>query len=216
MAKYTAELRTLIVNGYDIGLSDYPIYDESYRDILNQKIIDHYYFCEIGAETPGRFKLFINRTMREIMPYYNQLYASAALEINPLHNFDLTEQTKREMEGSNTGTVQSTGSSEVEQEGSNLDVNSDTPANLLSVSDIKNNVYASQASRAASEGRSSNSNQDSSTSASEGSSLEEYIRTLSGSQGLNQSEALTQYRKTFINIDMQIIDDLATCFMGLW
>lgn len=53
MATYTTELRRLIENGFDLGLDDYPIFDEEYRAVLNKKIIDHYYFCEIGFETAG-------------------------------------------------------------------------------------------------------------------------------------------------------------------
>ena len=208
MAKYTAELRTLIANGYDIGLSDYPIYDESYRSILNQKIIDHYYFCEIGAETPGRFKLFINRTMREIMPLYNQMYASAALEINPLYNFNLTETTTRE--GSSAS--EATGSASAESTTDTLAANSDTPASLLSADNIKGNLYASNATR----GESSGASTDSSTQLANSSSLEAYARTLTGSQGMSQSAALLEFRKTFLNIDMMILADLETCFMGVW
>ena len=40
MAVYTTELRRLIENGYDLGLDDYPIFDEEYRAVLNKKIID--------------------------------------------------------------------------------------------------------------------------------------------------------------------------------
>jgi hypothetical protein len=80
MSNYTVELRQLIQNGYDIGLKDYPIFDEKYRDTLNNKIIMHYWMREIGAETAGLFKLYLNRTMTEIIPYYNQLYKSAQLE----------------------------------------------------------------------------------------------------------------------------------------
>ena len=55
MSNYTVELRQLIQNGYDIGLKDYPIFDESYRETLNNKIIMHYWMRERGAETAGLF-----------------------------------------------------------------------------------------------------------------------------------------------------------------
>ena len=48
MSKYTIELRELVGRGYGLALSDYPIFDERHRASLNQKIIDHYYFREIG------------------------------------------------------------------------------------------------------------------------------------------------------------------------
>lgn len=67
---------------------DYPIFDEAYRGVLEKKIIRHYYTREIGAETFGLFQLYLSDKMNEIMPYYNQLYASELLSknINPLTN----------------------------------------------------------------------------------------------------------------------------------
>ena len=69
---------------------DYPLYDPDHKEELESKIIYHYYMREISAETPGLWKLFLARTMREIMPYFNQLYYSADLEFNPLHDVDIT------------------------------------------------------------------------------------------------------------------------------
>lgn len=88
MSKYTTELRYLIENDFDIGLKNYPIFDENYRELLNQKIINHYYFREIAMETAELFKRYLNTTMNEIMPYYNQLYKSELLEFNPFYNVD--------------------------------------------------------------------------------------------------------------------------------
>lgn len=93
MSKYTTELRWVIEQTLDdlnlehsesnwphvfkvIGLDDYPIFDEGYRTELNTKIIRHYYTREIGAETVGRFRIFVRDAMHLIMPYYNQLYQS--------------------------------------------------------------------------------------------------------------------------------------------
>ena len=63
MSVFTIDLRRLLGTGFDIGLRDYPIWDEDYRGILNQKLIDHYFMYEIGAETPELFKFYLNRTM---------------------------------------------------------------------------------------------------------------------------------------------------------
>lgn len=84
MGEYTVSLRYLIERGYKLALDSYPIWDEEYRPYLNQKIIDHYYFREIGQETPDRFNFFLRRKMNEIMPYYNKLYESELIEFDPL------------------------------------------------------------------------------------------------------------------------------------
>lgn len=46
---------------------------------------------------------------------------------------------------------------------------------------------------------------------------EEYLETVSGKQGNESySKMLMEYRKTFLNIDMQVIDSLSDLFFGLW
>lgn len=68
---------------------DFPIFDESYRSILEAKILKHYYTREIGFETVGLWQLKLNTKMNEIMPYYNKLYNSELLEFNPLYTVNL-------------------------------------------------------------------------------------------------------------------------------
>lgn len=67
---------------------DFPLYDPTYRKTLETKIVYHYYFREIGAETAAQFKFMLSRTLNEIMPYYNQLYKSADLQFNPFYDVD--------------------------------------------------------------------------------------------------------------------------------
>ena len=111
MSKYSLQLRWLVEQtladaklpnieanwhaAYDkLGLADYPIFDEAYRQTLNDKIIRHYFMYEIGAETAGLFRMFVRDAMFMIMPYYNQMYESLALakQIKPLedHNRNIT------------------------------------------------------------------------------------------------------------------------------
>lgn len=75
---------------------DFPIFDETYRLPLETKILKHFYTREIGFETVGLWKLKLNTKLEEIMPYYNQLYESANLKFNPLHNTDLTKDYVKE------------------------------------------------------------------------------------------------------------------------
>lgn len=76
MATYTITLEELS-EFHDIdkvALRDYPIFDEGYRLPLNKKILDRYWFREIGYETPNMFFFHLKRHMNEVMPYFNQLY----------------------------------------------------------------------------------------------------------------------------------------------
>lgn len=124
MSHYTTELRyicehlagldesvgfnnvnTVIENSRDKLFNfDFPIYDETYRSVLETKIIKHYYTHEIGSETVGLFQLRLDTRMNEIMPYYNELYRSAMLEFNPLYDVDITETHEGSGEKTGRGT----------------------------------------------------------------------------------------------------------------
>ena len=60
------------------------------RKSLCKKIIEHYWEYEICTYTPNDFILRLNRKLKEIMPYYNQLYNSTLLELNPFNDVDYT------------------------------------------------------------------------------------------------------------------------------
>lgn len=83
---------------------NYPIFDEAYKERLESLICLHFYRREIGFETVGLFKLYLERKMREIMPFYNQLYKSELLEFNPFYDVDLTRdhQLKHNAEENST------------------------------------------------------------------------------------------------------------------
>lgn len=168
MSKYSMELRYLIESGIDLGLNDYPIFNETYRAGLNQKILNHYYFHEIGFETAGRFIWYLENTMNEIMPYFNQLYQSTLLSINPLLSFNRTSNSNKDANntvtrtsGTNvnstsnntqtindTETINDSADSTKEHTANNTntdkDIMSDTPPGLLSINDIESNVYATE------------------------------------------------------------------------
>lgn len=112
MSKYTTEVRFICENyaglseseGYDsvndiiekarrqVFDFEWPIYDASYRSILETKILKHYYTREIGFETVGLWKLWLDKRLNEIMPYYNQLYKSTLLEFNPFYDVDYSTE----------------------------------------------------------------------------------------------------------------------------
>lgn len=164
MAKYTTFLKTLVESGFDIGLNEYPIWDEDYRVVLNKKITDHYWFREIGQETPGLFKFYLNRTMNEIMPYYNQLYKTTIYEYNPIHNADYTEEhtisrthdnvvdttgqldttdiTDTTVESSSSGSSQDSTNSTMNTNNKHIGI--DTPQSALDITDADSVTYASE------------------------------------------------------------------------
>lgn len=69
----------------------YPIFDESKRDWLNERIIEHFLYREIAQDTPAAFWFFLNRKMLEIMPTYNPIF-KLLNEQNDLNKLNSTEQ----------------------------------------------------------------------------------------------------------------------------
>ena len=96
MSEYTMELKQ-IAEYLELGLDKYPIFDEAYREQLNQKIKDHFWFHEIGYETPERFIFELNRKMAEVMPLYNQYYESELLAVDPLLTFSKTQNLTKDV-----------------------------------------------------------------------------------------------------------------------
>lgn len=84
---------TAIPNIIDSAIPDifdfnFPIFDESYRQEFEHKILRHFYTREIGYETVGLWKLKLEDTLNLIMPYYNKLYSSTLITYNPLYDID--------------------------------------------------------------------------------------------------------------------------------
>lgn len=93
----------------------FPFYsNDSDKLLLEKKILKHYYTREICCETVGRWKLFLEDRMNTIMPYYNQLYASAQLQFDPLKDTNYTLNHDGDIVSHGTtlgqGTSDSTGS----------------------------------------------------------------------------------------------------------
>lgn len=91
MSKYTTQVRWIIeqatYENQDLPISqrvalacskifnfDFPIWVEEYRVPLEKKILMHYFNKEIGFETVGLWKFYLEERMNLIMPYYNELY----------------------------------------------------------------------------------------------------------------------------------------------
>lgn len=269
---------------------NYPIYDESYRSVLETKILRHFYTREIGLETVGLWKLKLNTKMNEIMPYYNQLYKSALLEFNPLWTDDYQTLHNRKIDGINENNQFST-SSENSSENTNGTITNDETAlnstkdketldqtkntdNIASgerkdnnisrdkyadtpqgaLTDLEADRYLTNARKVTADNSSTenkvdlneeklqgnnektsdssnvkssnnvidtNKTNDSSTvnnamNTNTFNNVEDYLEYVQGRRGKDASDLILKYRKTFLNIDMQVIDDLEELFLHLW
>lgn len=279
MSKYTTELRYICET--EAGLSesvgqtkikdviakaipkifdfDFPIFDESYRNVLETKILKHYYTREIGLETYGLWKLKLDTKLNEIMPFYNQLYKSALLEFNPLYEVDYSKTGNRDSSGTRDNTENNN-----ESYNESIDYNeshdesttnsndgtltkgttttttnyySDTPqgaiSNVIDGTYLTNATYnvvgntgsdnTSNSGSVDSDGSSNSKNEkDGSRRGSKSSNsnltdTESYLESVRGKMSSKSYSALLmEYRETFINIDMMLIEELSDLFFGLW
>ena len=213
MAKYTTTIRNLMDNNFDFGLKDYPIFDEEYRTILNNKILMHYYMDEIGFETAGLFKVYLNNKMNEIMPYYNELYKK---QKDLLLNFDKTTNLTETFTRDNTTdtNTKSNSTSSNTASGTSKNVYQDTPMGTITQQDIDNYDHAS--SQEFNKNQNTSSIEDNSNLTGKATSLENYIRTKTGNNGrLYGIEILKMIKNNYMNIDEMIINELQDLFMGI-
>lgn len=307
MSKYTTEVRFICETAAGLETSQgytsvnkiiekalpfvfdftFPIFDESYRNVLETKILKHYYTREIGLESVGLWKLKLETKLNEIMPFYNQLYKSELLEFNPFYDVDLTrdhklnktENTKQsgteEVDSTKSGSVtdetnteengnqnstsdtninNTTGSTSEETAGNtktHYDKYSDTPQGSLQ--NVQNDTYLTNArmindtdsqtgkttvtGNDESKGTTTSNtdtnntvdttrnidtndreNRNTTQSANRDlTSLDDYLEHVKGKNGgASYSTLLSEYRQTFLNIDMQVINELDELFMLLW
>lgn len=216
MSRYTTVLRTVCdlftreeVEAWfkDYELTDYLTQDEIdvinergtwSKDKLAQKIVNHYYMCEIGYETPALFRMYVKNAMNELMEEYLPLIYSASIEYDPLINVNYTEEYHATDAGQTSGTTNSTG----------LAVNSDTPQGQINKASILAGDYATSTSGTDSDMSSSaNSN-----------SRSDYTRTTKGNSGVSATSQrmIAQYRDNIRALDREIINKLNTHFMGIY
>lgn len=211
MAKYTVTIKTLMDNKFDFGLKNYPIFDESYRETLNNNILMHYYENEIGFETAGLFKVYLNQKMFEIMPYYNELYkVQKKMLLNDItNNVNLTETFKRDT-STNTSSKSASTSSGISK---SKNVEQATPQGSLKEENIDNYSYASNITMDKND--TSNSVNDSATGESSGN--ENYIKIIVGNNGNKYNvDILEQLKNNLMNIDLMIINELNELFMQIY
>lgn len=222
--KLTLYLHEIVDNGdnsVDIWDFDYPsFYTGEEKKKFERKVIDHYYFRQIGQETVGRFLHMFRSRIRDIMPYYIQLYESEKFMQDiedPFATVDYTETYEEETSGQSSG--QSSGSATGTQSSSNTESRehrfSNTPQGSISNLDS----YLTEASKDNDSGSASGNSSSESTeqSSSESSGTTKHTLTKKGAMGVTTfGHDMIEYRQSFLNIDLMIINDLNDLFLGVY
>ena len=218
MSKYTTQVRFIceslaglnesvgvssvddvLKNSYGKIFGGFPIFDESYREELCCKILKHYYTREIGEETFGLWKLRIDTTMNEIMPYFNELYKSTLMQFDPLVN----KKTVRKV-----GTVSGgTGTTNQKNDSESINKYSRTPQGSLQ--GLRDETYLTDA-RMIEE----NVSADVVSTVNQNENVDE---TIEGKDGeISYAKLIMEYRDSLVNVDLQVIKALSDCFMNIW
>lgn len=242
--KVTMELREVLVSRdenvkyFDLWDFDYPSYykDEAKR-AFEQKVIDHYYFHQIGCETIARFKHNFRTRIREIMPYYMQYYKSVEIMNgidDPFGNVDISETFEQ------TSTDTSSGSSTSTESGASLSDETATKTDAKKATEDTNHRFSNtpqgaieniddylteaakdskdQTENITSNGTVTTTNESrissTGTSESENTGRVRHTLTRKGNQGVNTyAHDMIEYRQSFIDVDMMIIGALKDLFL---
>lgn len=242
MSRYTTEVRYICESlaGLDksVGYSNvnevieksrnkifppFEIFDESYRPVLETKILKYFYTREIGCETFSLWQLRLDAKLSVIMPYYNKLYNAINIDIpvidnvnmNVEHNIGRNADTKvndnTDITANSSTITNTTSSSKIRH--------SDTPQGSLQ--NLESNEYMSdatlsdttQAVKSNTNSR-SNSKSNSDTNAK---STEEYAEHRWGKDGsITYISMVNEYIEKMKNIDAMLIRELEDLFMQIW
>jgi hypothetical protein len=214
--QFTLSLRKVyeITKG-NIGLDDYPVFEgapEGFREALNAKILNHYYTREIGMENVELWRFHMRRLMNEIMPFYNKVYKAELREFDPLSTIDIVSTGKAENETVTDSSSKS--KSDASTKNKSITVGSQFPQTMVDMTgDTFEEVYATDATRSASEGDTLSNGE------------EEQLATVKGNDDTTSStkgytgpasELLMRYRASLINPDIMVIADLNEMFMSVY
>ena len=237
MANYTITIEEMMQSDTtkQIFPKQYPFYvdDEHLKKAFEEKFINHYYYREIGFETPFMFMQRLESFLNLRMPYYAKLYETElkSREINFLLNKDLKETFIRELinENSQTGeaTTNQTGTGEATSQHS---TDSDNNHKESAISDgvsqssletgyltgVSQDEASSSANTTATTTDTVNATS-SSTQSSEGKQSEKTELVSQGNIGITSSaQLLKEWREVILNIDELIIKDCSKLFMQLY
>ena len=220
MSRYTVTVRQLLQNNFDLGLKDYPIYQEEHREVLNNKILNHYLMSEIGQETPELFKIYLNNTMNEIMPKYNILYKALDQYLesdNLLGNVNV--KTTEIVNGTNSQTNSGTDTTKSHISQQNKSIKLDTPQGALSTQDIDEaTIYATEVDM----NKVTANGEDNKTETVHGlqvdgtNSSSREVHTIGNNGSKYSLDVLMDIQSKLNDIDLSIIKELQPLFFGLY
>jgi len=190
-----------------LGLNEYPLFDGIDREALNKKIKTHYMYQEIGHETVEQFTFSLKRKMNEVMPMYNELYKSVAVQYDVLSTIDMRTISSGTQENVTEASSSNETVSDIDSKAKN--VASNFPGMMLG----GDKDYAT--SGADSNSQTVTKGDVTETSNADNLATSEAESHTTGYQGI-PAQLVQAFRSAIINIDMLIIAELDPLFMMVW
>lgn len=223
--------------------SSWDTFNSEHKKDLCRSILKHYYTREIGMETVAIWKMKINQTLVEIMPYYNNLYEIAGQGISLFDDTNLKISGNRKdnySENTNKGSssesnrvdnlqTASNGNSSTNDSSTGYTLENDTPqgglegvdtlkylskaTKMTDTSDTQNSAYSTVKNT----GNQTISDNSSEKSEKGSENINEYSEKRTGkSGGKTYAELIKDYKEQLAGIDLQIINELSSCFMCIY
>ena len=231
MANFTMEIREMmsqpLING--VFTFDYEFYSDNHRDkeTFEKLFVSHFYFREIGFETPERFKVKLQAKLNLIMPYYRQLAMTEWDKVRSVEQMmtsknltETTEHTQSIQGNSETQSNQSSTSNASQNTTSSNESKSSNLADGVSQSSLNDGYLTSSGKTEQTDNTQSeatgNANQ-SILGNNEQQLTEKTTFTSNGDIGIQTpAYALTEWRKVIINLNQMIINECEDLFMKIY
>jgi hypothetical protein len=208
---------------------DYPIFDESYKNVFETHFIRNFYMREIGFETEGLFKFNLENWLIINMPYFNKLFESELKTFDIFSNYKMDVTNKKTVDrdqtqesttdGNNTSTA--TGNTTSDSFGRNLESNNPDSRLAITTEDGSGVIqYASGIDEATKKTTNDSTGETIDVTTVTGNAtstineIEDFIESKTGKIGNDSySKMLKEYRETLLRIEKKIFNEMQELFM---
>ena len=231
MANFTMEVREMMNQPLISGVFtfDYEFYSDNVQDkeTFEKLFVSHFYFREIGFETPERFKVKLQSKLNLIMPYYRQLALTEWDKVRSIEQMmtskNLTETTEhiQSIQGnSETQSNQSSSSNATQNTNSTNESKASNLADGVSQSSLDDGYLTAAGKTEQTDNtqtESSGTGSQTLTGNNEQQLTEKTTFTSNGDIGIQTpAYAIAEWRKIIININQMIINECEDLFLKIY
>ena len=231
MANFTMEVREMmsqpLING--VFTFDYEFYSDNVQDkeTFERLFVSHFYFREIGFETPERFKMKLQSKLNLIMPYYRQLAMTEWHKVRSIEQMmtskNLTETTEHMQSIQGNSETQSNQSSSSNATQNTISSNESKASNLadgVSQSSLDDGYLTASGKTEQTDNTQSEATGNANHSIlgnNEQQLTEKTTFTSNGDIGIQTpAYAITEWRKIIINLNQMIINECEDLFLKIY